>query len=181
MSRIGKLPINIPVGVSVTATDQVIHVKGPDGELFQEYLPLVSVEVRDNVCIVTRINDSKPACSMHGLYRSLIQNMVIGVSQGFTKTLEIHGIGYRAELNGTILLLNLGYSMPIEYVIPDGITITLEVRKQNMLVIKGISKEQVGRIASEIRSLRPPEPYKGKGIRYANERLIRKVGKSGVK
>jgi large subunit ribosomal protein L6 len=139
----------------------------------------VAIKVEGQVASVERMNDTKFARSLHGLYRSLLNNMVIGVSQGYQKNLQINGVGYRAELKGKSLLLNLGFSTQMEYCIPDGITI--EVDAQTKLAIKGISKEKVGQVASEIRSIRPPEPYKGKGIKYDTETIRRKVGKSGIK
>ena len=179
MSRIGKMPISVPIGVSIHVGIDKVTVKGKKGELHQSYLPQVKIEVKNGLCTVTRTEDSKSAHALHGLYRSLVYNMVVGVSEGFTKTLDIIGVGYRAELKSGSIMLNLGYSMPIEYVLPEGIAARLDT--QNRIVISGISKEQVGKVASEIRGLRPPEPYKGKGIKYADERIVRKAGKSGVK
>lgn len=178
MSRIGKQPIELPKGVEVTVKDALVSVKGAKGELTQDYRPEVKISVNDGVVTVERINETKAAKSYHGLYRNLIANMVIGVTEGFSKTLLINGVGYRAEVQGSSLMLNLGYSNPIEYMIADGITITVE--GQNRLKVSGIDKQQVGQVSAEIRSLRPPEPYKGKGIRYENEYVRRKIGKSGV-
>jgi large subunit ribosomal protein L6 len=178
MSRIGKMPVTVPSGVTVTVKENVISVKGAKGEIFQDFQPEVSFDVKDGEVIVDRINDSKRAKSMHGLYRNLLNNMVTGVSKGFQKTLVINGVGYRAELKGDTLLMNLGYSTTIEYVVPEGVTIATE--GNNKVVVSGIDKAKVGQAAVEIRSLRPPEPYKGKGIKYENEILRRKVGKSGV-
>jgi large subunit ribosomal protein L6 len=179
MSRIGKLPVEIPQGVKVDVKDYQITVEGPKGKLTQDYKPEVDITVKDNLAIVTRKNDSKEARSFHGLYRNLIQNMVTGVSKGFTKSLIINGVGYRAEVKGNMIALNLGYSTQIEYEIIPDLTITCE--GNNKVVISGIDKQKVGQAAAEIRSLRPPEPYKGKGIRYEDETIRRKIGKSGVK
>ena len=179
MSRIGIQPVVVPKGVTVTVNENVLHVKGSKGELTQSFEPLVSIAVNGGEVQVSRANESKQAKSMHGLYRSLLNNMVAGVSQGFVKTLIINGVGYRAEVNGKILLLNLGFSNPIEYEIPDGVQ--LNVDGNTKVVVSGIDKALVGQVAAEIRKLRPPEPYKGKGIRYDNENVRRKVGKSGVK
>jgi len=179
MSRIGLQPVTVPKGVTVTVEKNVVHVKGSKGELSQTFDPLVEVVLNDNEIQVSRINESKQAKSMHGLYRSLLNNMVTGVSQGFKRTLVINGVGYRAEATGKTLVLNLGYSNPIEYVIPDGVQVNVE--GNNKVAVDGVDKALVGQVASEIRKLRPPEPYKGKGIRYENENVRRKVGKSGVK
>ncbi len=179
MSRIGKLPIAVPKGVTVTAGKTSVTVKGPKGELVQNMLPEVTVTVADDVVTVARKNESKRAKSCHGLYRKLIHNMVTGVSQGFTKVLLINGVGYRAEVKGDILMLNLGYSNPIEYVINKDLTITCD--GPNKVIVTGIDRQKVGQASAEIRSLRPPEPYKGKGIKYETEYVRRKVGKSGAK
>ncbi len=181
MSRVGKLPVAIPGGVTVDVGRDAVTVTGPKGELSQSYEPVVEFSVEDGRCVVTRKDESKRTRSLHGLYRQLLQNMVIGVSQGYTSTLEINGVGYRAELSGTTLVLNLGYSNPIEYVIPEGITVSIEGQQNNRIVVTGINKEQVGQTAAELRSLRPPEPYKGKGVKYLEEQIRRKVGKAGVK
>lgn len=179
MSRIGKMPIEIPQGVKVKVTDKLITVEGPKGSLTQDYQPEVAIKVNDKEVIVDRLNDSKSARSFHGLYRQLIQNMVTGVSTGYTRTLIVNGVGYRAEVKGDILLLNLGFSTQIEFMINKDVTIACE--GQNKIVVTGIDKQKVGQACSEIRSLRPPEPYKGKGIRYENENIRRKIGKSGIK
>ena len=179
MSRIGLQPVVVPKGVTVTVSENVLHVKGSKGELTQTFAPVVSFVVNEGEVQVNRSNESKQAKSMHGLYRSLLNNMVTGVSQGFTKTLVINGVGYRAEANGKVLTLNLGYSNPIEYVIPEGAQVSVE--GNNKVAVSGMDKSIVGQVAAEIRKLRPPEPYKGKGIRYENENVRRKVGKSGVK
>jgi len=179
MSRIGLKPIELPKGVTVTVKDNVFSVKGSKGEMSQEFNSLVTIDVSDNSVQLNRANDSKQAKSYHGLYRSLMNNMIIGVSQGFSKTLVINGVGYRAELKGKSLLLNLGYSTQIEYIIPEGVQINVD--GTNKITVSGIDKAKVGQVAAEIRKLRPPEPYKGKGIRYENENVRRKVGKSGIK
>ena len=178
MSRIGKLPIAIPQGVKVTVTEDMITVEGPKGKLEQDYKPDVEIKVEENEVTVDAKNDTKAAHSYHGLYRSLINNMVVGVSQGYSKSLIINGVGYRAEVNKDILSLNLGYSQPIDYYIEEGITITVEGTK---VTVAGVDKQRVGQVSAEIRSLRPPEPYKGKGIRYDDENIRRKIGKSGIK
>ena len=178
MSRIGLKPVTVPKGVTVTVNDNILTVKGAKGELTQSFEPEVSFKIEEGVAIVSRKDDSKRAKSMHGLYRKLLENMVTGVSAGFSKALIINGVGYRAEVKGTSLLLNLGFSTQIEYVLPEGITATVEANK---VTVSGINKETVGLAASEIRGLRPPEPYKGKGIKYETEHVRRKVGKSGVK
>ncbi len=179
MSRIGKLPVVIPQGVTVEIKGSTVSVKGPKGVLTQDCRPEVKIAVADEVVVVQRVNDSKRAKSMHGLYRNLVNNMVIGVSAGFRKVLLINGVGYRAEVQGTVLVLNLGYSNPVEYPIPDDLSITCD--GPTKIAIEGIDKQRVGQASAEIRSIRPPEPYKGKGVRYENEHVRRKVGKAGVK
>lgn len=179
MSRIGVLPIEVPSGVTVDVKPDQVSVKGPKGELSQSYHGDISVAVNDGVVVVSRRNDTKISKSLHGLYRNLIRNMVAGVSVGFTKNLLINGVGYRAEVQGSILVLNLGYSNPIEYPIPEELTISCD--GPTKIVVSGIDKQRVGQVSSEIRSIRPPEPYKGKGVRYEDEYVRRKVGKAGVK
>ena len=179
MSRIGKAPIVIPAGVTVKVDNNVVTVKGPKGELTQDFHSDLTVALEDNHVVVTRPSDSIEHRSQHGLVRALIHNMVVGVSQGYQKSLLINGVGYRAEVNGNIVLLTLGYSTQIEYVIPEGISIAAEGPAK--LIISGIDKARVGKVAAEIRSLRGPEPYKGKGIKYEDETIRRKVGKSGGK
>jgi len=179
MSRIGRLPVTVPDNVKVNVSGNEVTVEGPNGKMAEKFNPLVEISVEDGFCRVTRKNDSKAAKSYHGLYRQLVQNMVTGVSTGFSRTLLINGVGYRAEVQNDRLVLNLGYSNPIEYAIPEGIS--METDGPTKVTIKGNSKEQVGQVASEIRSIRPPEPYKGKGVRYEDERIIRKVGKAGIK
>lgn len=176
MSRIGKLPIDIPSGVTITVDPDTITVAGSKGTLTQFTMPGVEVKQADNQIIVTRINDEPANRAKHGLMRTLINNMVIGVSQGFSKKLEINGVGYRVALAGNGLKLNLGLSHDVNYALPAGVTATVE---QNVITINGIDKQQVGQVAAEIRALRKPEPYKGKGIKYVGERIIRKSGKSG--
>lgn len=177
MSRIGKLPIAIPTGVTITVDPDFITVTGPKGTLKQFVLPEVDVTVSDNQVTVTRHNEEKLARSQHGLMRSLINNMVIGVTKGFEKKLKIEGVGFRLASKGPQdIEMSLGFSHPVHYHAPEGITIA--VNKLEMTV-SGIDKQQVGQVAAEIRSLKKPEPYKGKGIRYADEVIIRKAGKAG--
>jgi large subunit ribosomal protein L6 len=178
MSRIGFKPVIVPKGVTVAVKDNQLTVKGGKGELTQDFLPEVSFDIKDGEVVVSRKDDSKRAKSMHGLYRKLLDNMVIGVTNGFNRSLIINGVGYRAEVKGKTIVFNLGFSTQIEYMLPEGITAAVE---GNKLTVSGISKEKVGLVASEIRGLRPPEPYKGKGIKYETEHIRRKVGKSGVK
>ena len=178
MSRVGNLPIQIPQGVDVGIKKNEIKVKGPKGELVWETHPNIKVKIMDGVVVISRPNDSKLNKSLHGLTRSLINNMVTGVTKSYKKTLQIQGVGYRSMLNGKNLTLHLGFSKPVEYPAPKGIE--FEVTKKNEIIVKGINKEKVGQVAAEIRGLKPPEPYKGKGIRYENETVIRKAGKSAV-
>lgn len=179
MSRIGKLPVAIPQGVTVDVTNSTVTVKGPKGELSQSFQPEVTIAVGDGSVVVNRVNDSKRAKSMHGLYRNLVNNMVAGVSTGFKKVLLINGVGYRAEVQDKVLSLNLGYSNPVEYPIPDDLAISCD--GPTKILVEGIDKQRVGQASAEIRSIRPPEPYKGKGVRYEDEYVRRKVGKAGVK
>lgn len=179
MSRIGKLPVRIPQGVKVGATDSLITVEGPKGKLTQDYKPDVSIEIMENEVIVGITNDSKKANAYHGLYRQLINNMITGVSVGYTRSLLVNGVGYRAEVKGDILFLNLGFSTQIEFHINKDVTISCE--GTNKITVFGIDKQKVGQACAEIRSLRPPEPYKGKGIKYEEETFRRKIGKSGIK
>jgi large subunit ribosomal protein L6 len=176
MSRIGKQPISIPAGVTITVDEQTVLVNGPKGDLSQFMMPGISVNVDSGVVNVTRINDEKVHRSKHGLMRTLINNMVIGVTKGFEKKLEINGVGFRVALAGKTLKLNLGFSHDVVYELPEGITATVE---QNTITINGTSKQLVGQVAAEIRALKKPEPYKGKGIQYVGERILRKSGKSG--
>jgi large subunit ribosomal protein L6 len=179
MSRVGKLPVAIPQGVTVEVKGSVVSVKGPKGALTQDYRPEVTISVADEKVVVDRMDDSKQAKSMHGLYRNLVNNMVIGVSEGFKKVLLINGVGYRAEVQGQILVLNLGYSNPVEYPIPEDLSIVCD--GPTKITIEGIDKQRVGQTSAEVRSIRPPEPYKGKGVRYEDEHVRRKVGKAGIK
>ena len=177
MSRIGKMPISVPAGVDVKIDNSVVTVKGPKGTLTREFSGSLSIENKDGVISVTRPNDTKRNTSLHGLTRTLIANMVEGVTNGYSKTLEIEGVGYRAAKQGNNLVMNLGYSHQVIMSERDGITI--DVPQPNRIVINGIDKQAVGQFAAEVREKRPPEPYKGKGIRYAGERIIRKEGKAG--
>ena len=179
MSRIGKLPIHVPAGVTVTIKDNVVTVKGPKGELVQEVNPDINVTLEDGVIHLTRPTDDKNHRALHGLYRSLINNMVVGVTEGYKKVLEVNGVGYRAAKQGKKLTLSLGYSHPVEMEDPEGIEVTVD--GQNLIIVKGIDKEKVGQYAAEIREKRAPEPYKGKGIKYVDEVIRRKVGKTGKK
>jgi large subunit ribosomal protein L6 len=179
MSRIGNRPIEIPQGVKVSLSNLVIKVEGPKGNLSRTLTSEVEVNVATKEILVSRANDELSARGMHGLTRTLISNMVVGVTNGFEKALEITGVGYRAEAKGSVLNLSLGYSHPINFELPKGITV--EVEKQTRIVVKGIDKELVGQTAAKIRDFRGPEPYKGKGIRYAGEVILRKAGKTGKK
>jgi len=179
VSRIGKKPIEIPKGVTITKNGSSIKVKGPKGELERKVHSNISVEIKDNELIVTRPDDTKENKALHGLTRALIQNMVDGVLNVFTKTLDIVGVGYRAELKGKNLLLNIGFSHPIYFVPPE--EIVLQTPAQTQIVISGIDKQLVGMVAAKIRSIRKPEPYKGKGIKYSDEQIQRKAGKTAGK
>ncbi|MDD5777528.1 MAG: 50S ribosomal protein L6 [Treponema sp.] len=179
MSKIGKLPVAVPAGVTVTCSDGLVYVKGPKGELSQKISNTIKVEVKDGEVVLTTLDDSKQTNAFHGLYRNLIHNMVVGVTTGFSKSLVITGVGYRAEVQGKILMLNLGYSNDFFATIPDGLTVTADA--QGKVTVSGIDKQQVGEFCSQIRKLRKPEPYKGKGVRYETEVIRRKVGKTGVK
>lgn len=176
MSRIGKQPVEVPQGVTISQDGDVLKVKGPQGELQQKLNTNISVEVKENQIIVTRPNDTKQNKSLHGLTRALIQNMVTGVNSFYKKTLDIVGVGYRAELKGKNLLLNIGYSHPIYFIPPDDIV--LEVPTPTQIVISGANKQLVGQVAAKLRSFRKPEPYKGKGIKYSDEHIQRKAGKT---
>ncbi|MBO4439907.1 MAG: 50S ribosomal protein L6 [Spirochaetaceae bacterium] len=178
MSRLGKLPVSIPAGVKISVNDNVVTVEGPKGKLSQKF-DNVDIKVSGSDIEVTRKDDSRAARAAHGLYRNLIKNMVTGVSTGFTKSLIINGVGYRAEVQGKTIVMNLGFSTDFIALIPEGLTVTADA--QGKVTITGVDKQLVGEFAAEIRSLRKPEPYKGKGIRYENEYIRRKVGKSGVK
>jgi large subunit ribosomal protein L6 len=178
MSRIGKKPIEVPAGVTVSIdAENVATVKGPKGELVRAFNKDIKIEQEGNVLTLTRPSDSKEHRTNHGTTRALLANMVTGVSEGFAKSLELVGVGYRAQLQGKKLVLNVGYSHPVEFTAEEGIT--FEVPSNTKVVVKGISKEKVGAYASNIRDVRPPEPYKGKGIRYEGEYVRRKEGKTG--
>ena len=176
MSRIGKLPIAIPSGVTITVDPDTITVAGSKGTLKQFTMPGVEVKQEENQLVVTRVNDEPKNRAKHGLMRALLNNMVVGVSGGFSRKLEINGVGYRVASQGTDLKFNLGFSHDVIYKLPQGITAAVE---QNTITVSGIDKQQVGQVAAEIRALKKPEPYKGKGIKYAEEHIIRKSGKSG--
>ena len=179
MSRIGKLPVSLPQGVTVTVgNDNVVKVKGPLGELSQKVDADIKVAVEGGVVTVSRPTDQPRHRSLHGLYRALINNMVVGVSTGYEKKLEVNGVGYKAAKAGKKLTLSLGYSHPVEMEDPEGLESTVE---GNIITVKGIDKEKVGQYAAEIRSKREPEPYKGKGVKYVDEVIRRKVGKTGKK
>jgi large subunit ribosomal protein L6 len=177
MSRIGRLPIKLPKGVSVKFNSKNIIVKGPEGVLEREIPSIIDVEIFDDTLIVKPSNESRTAKAFHGLFRTLINNMVIGVSEKFTKQLELKGVGYRCQVNKNIITLNLGYSHPIQLCIPDQINIIIE--NNTLIIVTGVKKEEVGLFASQIRSFRPPEPYNGKGVIYKDEIIIRKTGKVG--
>ncbi|HEX3467733.1 MAG TPA: 50S ribosomal protein L6 [Candidatus Elarobacter sp.] len=177
MSRIGKLPVTIPSGVDVTLADSLVAVKGPKGQLQQHVLPVVTVAIENGQVVVTRKSDDKPGRSAHGLTRTLVANMIDGVTKGFRKSLELQGVGFRVNKAGEDLNFSLGYSHPVTYSAPVGIAFTVE--GTNRVHVEGIDKQRVGQVAAEIRNLRPPEPYKGKGIRYAGEVVRKKLGKAG--
>lgn len=178
MSRIGNLPINIPAGVTVTVDDNnTVTVKGPKGLLSQEVNRDIKLEQKDGILKLIRPSDSKPHKAMHGLYRSLVNNMVVGVTDGYSKTLELVGTGYRAEAQGDTLTINIGFSHPVIMKAPD--TIHYTTPEANKIVVSGISKQQVGNLAADIRAIRKPEPYLGKGIKYIDEHIRRKEGKTG--
>ncbi|KAF0218101.1 MAG: large subunit ribosomal protein [Geobacteraceae bacterium] len=179
MSRIGKRPIEIPKGVKISYTDSFFKVEGPKGSLSRKVMEGVSLKLSDTSVVVERADDGLKARSAHGLTRTLLSNMLIGVTKGFETALEINGVGYRAEAKGDVLNLSLGYSHPINFQLPKGITV--EVEKMTKLLVKGIDKELVGQTAAKIRAFRSPEPYKGKGIKYASETILRKAGKTGKK
>lgn len=177
MSRIGNKPIEIPSGVTVDIKDQTVTVKGPKGELTRELSPVIELKVEDNIITFARPNDEKENRSIHGTTRSLVHNMIEGVSAGFKKELELVGVGYRAQKQGNKLVLNVGLSHPVEFEPVDGVTV--EVPSNTQVVVEGFDKEKVGELAANIRAVRPPEPYKGKGIRYVGEFVRRKEGKTG--
>ena len=180
MSRIGKKPIDIPKGVDVKIADTTVNVKGPKGELSSGFPSGVRVVVDEGKVVVERTGETKDIRALHGLTRSLISNMVSGVSSGYQRVLEITGTGYRAQVQGNKLLLALGYSHPVEFILPPGIKAAVD-QKQTQITLTGIDKQQMGQIAADLRALRPPDIYKGKGVRYAGQRLKLKVGKAGKK
>ncbi len=180
MSRIGRTPVTVPAGVTVTIADgNVVTVKGPKGTLTQTFSPILTIEQKDGVLTVTRPNDLKESRSLHGLTRSLLHNMVVGVTEGFKKELEINGIGYRAAKQGKQVVLNVGFSHQVFVDEIEGIT--LDVPQPNQIIVSGCDKQKVGQFAAEVRAIRPPEPYKGKGIKYVDEVIRRKEGKTGAK
>ncbi|WP_022931786.1 50S ribosomal protein L6 [Treponema bryantii] len=179
MSKVGKLPVAIPAGVTVNVANGLISVKGPKGELKQSFHDEIDIKVEGTEVVLTTKNGAKQTNAYHGLYRSLINNMVKGVTEGFTKTLVITGVGYRAEVKGKELVMNLGYSSDYIAIIPEGLTVV--ATPDGKLTVSGIDKQLVGEFCSQVRKLRKPEPYKGKGIRYETEVIRRKVGKTGVK
>jgi len=180
MSRIGRMPITVPAGVEVTiAENNVVTVKGPKGTLTQALHPEMTLEKEGNIIHVKRPSDDKAHCALHGMTRAMLHNMVVGVSEGFKKELEINGVGYRAAKEGNKLVMNLGYSHQV--IMPEIDGITIDVPAANKIVISGCDKQKVGQFAAEVREKRPPEPYKGKGIKYVDEVIRRKVGKTGAK
>ena len=176
MSRVGKLPIQIPSGVTITVDSDAIKVSGAKGNLETPQLENITVTVEDGVLTVTRASDMPKVRAAHGLMRALIHNMVQGVSQGFSKQLELNGVGYRVAMQGTDLKLNIGFSHDVIYKVPAGVQVAVD---QNKMTVSGIDKQQVGQVAADIRALKKPEPYKGKGIKYADEVILRKAGKAG--
>lgn len=178
MSRVGKMPVEVPSGVEVKVTGTHVSVKGPKGQMEHTFPEVLGIALEDGSVNVTRHSDDKFVRSMHGTARAVISNMVVGVSEGFFKELEIQGVGYRAELQGKNLILNVGFSHPVEFVPPEGISFEVEGRNDQIKVL-GYDKQAVGQLAAEIRNVRPPEPYKGKGIRYKGEYVRRKAGKAG--
>lgn len=178
MSRIGKMPISLPSGVKIDIQDNFVKVTGPKGTLEQRLHPDMQLKMEDGTVSVERPSDSREHRSLHGLTRSLLNNMVVGTSQGFTRRLVVEGVGYRAEMNGSTLQLNVGYSHPVEFEAGDNLSFEVENRGK-LIIVSGIDKQVVGEISAQIRKTRPPEPYKGKGIRYEEEHIRRKAGKAG--
>lgn len=177
MSRIGKRPVALPSGVSVNLSGSSVQVKGPKGSLSGDIPGVIQLEVADDEVRLLRPDEKKETRALHGLARALVANMINGVSEGFRKELEIQGVGYRADVAGKVLKLALGFSHPVEMAIPEGITVSVE---ENRVRLEGADRQAIGQFASEIRAMRPPEPYKGKGVRYADEQIRRKVGKAGA-
>jgi large subunit ribosomal protein L6 len=180
MSRVGKKPVAVPDKVKVTVSGQDVNVEGPKGKLSVTAHPMMKVELKDNQVIVSRPNESREARSLHGLTRALINNMVVGVSEGFKRELDVQGVGYRAEVKGKSLNMSLGFSHPVEFALPEGIKATVDDRRTH-ITLEGVDKQLLGATAAKIRSFRPPEPYGGKGVRYSDEVVRRKEGKSGAK
>jgi large subunit ribosomal protein L6 len=178
MSRVGKLPISIPSGVDLKIAESGIEVKGPKGVLHLATHPAIAVNIDNNTVSVTPVDDSRIARQQHGLRRTLLANAVLGVTKGFEKSLEVIGVGYKVNVQGNTVVLNVGYSHPVNFVLPDGIQAKVE---NNKIVVSGCDKQAVGEVAAQIRRVRPPEPYKGKGIKYSDETIRRKAGKSGGK
>ena len=179
MSRVGKKPISIPEKTKVTYTDRVVTVVGEKGTLTQSIHPALDLKIEDGVMNVTMVAEDRNSRALQGLTRSLVANMIVGVNKGFERKLEINGIGYRAELSGKQIVLHVGYSNPVSFDLPEGISATVE--KNNNIILSGIDKQKVGLVAAAIRKIRPPEPYKGKGIKYSEEHIRRKAGKTGTK
>lgn len=180
MSRVGRMPITLPQGVDIDIKGQNVSVKGPKGELSYEVRPEITVKIEDERLVVERSSDERSDRAYHGLTRALLANMVLGVSQGFRKVMEVEGVGYRATLQGQALVMQLGFSHPVEIVPPPGITFSVE-KGDRVFTIEGIDKELVGQVAAKVRAIRKPEPYKGKGVLYQGERIRRKAGKAGKK
>lgn len=178
MSRIGRMPVAVPAGVQVEINGSFVRVKGPKGELMRTFSPAISIAREGNDIVIRRSSDAAPHRALHGTTRAVLNNMITGVSAGFEKTLDIEGVGYRAEMSGSNLVLHLGFSHPVEINPPAGISFDVDT-KARQVKIRGFDKEQVGQVAANIREIRPPEPYKGKGLRYTGERVRRKAGKSG--
>ena len=178
MSRIGRMPVEVPQGVTVNIKGTYVHVKGPKGQMEHTFPASMKISLKDGEVIVERPSDERTHRALHGMTRAIINNMVVGVDKGFEKVLEINGVGYRAELSGKKLVINVGYSHPVEVEPPDGIIFEVEPRAR-LIKIQGYDKAAVGQVAADIRKIRPPEPYKGKGIKYIDERIRRKAGKAG--
>mgnify|MGYP001572118644 CR=1 FL=1 len=180
MSRVGKQPVTIPNGVTVTIQEHSVSVKGPKGELKKDFHRNITIETKENQILVTRSSNTNQDKALHGLTRNIIANMVTGVTNGFERKMEIVGVGYRAQANKNKINLTLGFSHPVEYVAPKEIEFKMDEEQKNIIIIRGIDKQTVGEVAAKIRSYRKPEPYKGKGIRYFGERIVKKAGKSAA-